>query len=108
MRTAAEAMLRDGARAVLIKGGRLSGARSPDLLAREDGAFEWLDAPRIATTAVRGTGDTLSAAIAAGLARGLDLPEAVRRAKTYVSLCLEYAMEIGRGQGPIGHVPAPE
>jgi len=107
MIAAAETMLRAGARAVLIKGGRLSGTRSPDLLARADGAHEWLDAPRIATTAVRGAGDTLSAAIAAGLSYGLDLPEAVRRAKTYINLCLEHAMEIGRGQGPIGHVPVP-
>jgi hydroxymethylpyrimidine/phosphomethylpyrimidine kinase len=107
MQAAAEAILRGGTPAVLIKGGRLGGESSPDLLAAADGTIEWLEAPRVNTTAVRGTGDTLSAAIAAGLACGLDLIEAVRRAKSYVSLCLRHALELGRGQGPIGHVPAP-
>jgi hydroxymethylpyrimidine/phosphomethylpyrimidine kinase len=107
MHAAAEAILRGGVRAVLVKGGRLGGDSSPDLLACADGTVEWLDAPRVDTTAVRGAGDTLSASIAAGLACGLDLTEAVRRAKVYVSLCLRHALEIGRGQGPIGHVPAP-
>ena len=107
MQTAAETLLRGGARAVLIKGGRLGGTESPDLLACADGMVEWLDAPRVDTTAVRGAGDTLSAAIAAGLACGLGLSDAVRQAKAYVSLCLRHALEIGRGQGPIGHVPAP-
>ncbi len=106
MPAAAEAILRGGARAVLIKGGRLAGALSPDLFATADGAVEWFDAPRVDTTAVRGAGDTLSAAIAARLAQGMALRDAVWRAKIYVSLCLEQAMEIGQGQGPIGHVPA--
>jgi hydroxymethylpyrimidine/phosphomethylpyrimidine kinase len=106
MLAAAEAILRGGARAVLIKGGRLAGALSPDLLATTDGILEWFEAPRVDTTAVRGAGDTLSAAIAARLAQGMALREAVGYAKSYVSLCLEQAMEIGRGQGPIGHVPA--
>ncbi|MGH2411391.1 MAG: bifunctional hydroxymethylpyrimidine kinase/phosphomethylpyrimidine kinase [Chloroflexota bacterium] len=107
MPAAAEAILSGGARAVLIKGGRLAGALSPDLLATADGVREWFDAPRVDTTAVRGAGDTLSAAIAARLAQGMALREAVWYAKGYVGLCLEHAMEIGRGQGPIGHVMAP-
>ncbi|HVC79385.1 MAG TPA: bifunctional hydroxymethylpyrimidine kinase/phosphomethylpyrimidine kinase [Chloroflexota bacterium] len=107
MPATAEAILSRGARAVLIKGGRLAGARSPDLLVTTDGIREWFDAPRVNTTAVRGAGDTLSAAIAARLAQGMTLRDAVWSAKTYVGLCLEQAMEIGRGQGPIGHVPAP-
>ncbi|HVA92686.1 MAG TPA: bifunctional hydroxymethylpyrimidine kinase/phosphomethylpyrimidine kinase [Chloroflexota bacterium] len=106
MPAAAAAILKGGARAVLIKGGRLGGAISPDLLVTTGGLTEWFDAPRVDTTAVRGAGDTLSAAIAARLAQGVALRDAVWRAKTYVSLCLEQAMEIGQGQGPIGHVPA--
>jgi hydroxymethylpyrimidine/phosphomethylpyrimidine kinase len=106
MESAATALLHAGARAVLIKGGRLGTDRSPDLLAVGDGFREWLDAPRVATTAVLGTGDTLAAAIASRLAWGSPLVEAVRLGKAYVTACLHVALEIGRGQGPIGHVPA--
>ena len=106
MAGAAEALLEAGARAVLVKGGRLQGADSPDLLATASGVREWLHAPRVATTAVLGTGDTLAAAIAARLAQGADLPTAVRLAKDYVTRCLEVSLEIGHGQGPVGHVPA--
>ncbi len=106
MEGAATALLAAGVRAVLIKGGRLHAERSPDLLAMADGLREWLDVPRVHTTAVHGTGDTLSAAVAARLARGLGVREAVHHAKAYVTACLGQSMEIGRGQGPIGHVPA--
>ncbi|MDB5077555.1 MAG: phosphomethylpyrimidine kinase [Chloroflexi bacterium] len=106
MENAAEALLYAGARAVLIKGGRLGTDRSPDLFACSDGSREWLDIARVATTAVLGTGDTLAAAIASRLAWGVALPDAVRLAKAYVTSCLEMALEIGQGQGPIGHVPA--
>ena len=107
MEEAGTALLDAGVRAVLIKGGRLQHAeRSPDLLAMADGLREWLDVPRVHTTAVHGTGDTLSAAVAARLARGLGVREAVHHAKAYVTACLGQSMEIGRGQGPIGHVLA--
>ena len=105
MLAAAEVLLAGGIRAVLVKGGRLGGAQSPDLLAQADGMRTWLDAPRVATTATHGTGDTLSASIASWLAWGFSLPDAVHLAKRYVSACLEEALEIGQGQGPIGHVP---
>jgi hydroxymethylpyrimidine/phosphomethylpyrimidine kinase len=106
MEAAADTLLDAGARAVLIKGGRLGTNRSPDLLATGDGVRTWLDAPRIATTAVHGTGDTLAAAIASRLAYGVPLVDAVRMAKDYVTACLGVSLEIGSGQGPIGHVPA--
>lgn len=106
MLASGEALLEMGAPAALVKGGRLGGDRSPDLLCTRAGLREWLDAPRVETTAVLGTGDTLAAAIAARLAWGADLVGAVRLAKRYVSACLQQAMEIGQGQGPVGHVPA--
>jgi hydroxymethylpyrimidine/phosphomethylpyrimidine kinase len=106
MSAAARALLASGVAAVLIKGGRLGGGRSPDLLAMSGGFEEWLDVPRVATTAVLGTGDTLAAAIAARLAWGSDLRQAVHKAKRYVTACLEQSLEIGRGQGPVGHVMA--
>jgi hydroxymethylpyrimidine/phosphomethylpyrimidine kinase len=106
METAADLLLGMGARAVLIKGGRLGLDRSPDLLAFGDGRRRWLDTPRVATTAVLGTGDTLAAAIASRLAWGASLEDAVHLGKQYVTACLGVALEIGQGQGPIGHIPA--
>jgi len=107
MGRAATRLLEMGAAAALIKGGRLGGARSPDLLATRAGLWDWLDAPRVPTAAVLGSGDTLAAAIAARLAWDADLPTAVHLAKDYIATCLESALEIGRGQGPVGHLPAP-
>lgn len=103
---AARALLAAGARAVLVKGGRLGGDHSPDFFATAQGLEEWLDAARVPTTATLGTGDTLSAAVASRLAWGASLEQAVRQAKHYVTRCLYQALEIGRGQGPVGHVPA--
>ena len=106
MELAADALLEHGMHAVLIKGGRIGSDRSPDLFATETGMREWLDTRRVATTAVLGSGDTLAAAIAARLAWGASLVEAVRLGKAYVTACLRVALEIGRGQGPIGHILA--
>lgn len=72
----------------------------------ETGHREWLDTQRVATIAVLGAGDTLAAAIASRLAWGATLVEAVRLSKTYVTGCLQVSLEIGRGQGPIGHIRA--
>src|ERR1700733_13750028 len=77
MRTQAEKLLAFGAEAVLIKGGHLDGADSVDLLLDANGC-ERFAAPRIATKNTHGTGCTLSAAIAADLAKGLSLGAAVR------------------------------
>ena len=84
MREQGERLLALGARAVLLKGGHADGAESVDLLI-EPTAFTRLAADRIATANTHGTGCTLSSAIAAGLAKGLSLAEAVRAAKTYVT-----------------------
>ena len=89
---------------VLLKGGHGHGAESVDLLI-EPTAFTRLAADRIATRNTHGTGCTLSSAIAAGLAKGLALAEAVRAAKTYVTAALAAAnrIEIGSGHGPVHH-----
>jgi hydroxymethylpyrimidine/phosphomethylpyrimidine kinase len=94
-----------GARAVLIKGGHGHGRESIDHLVTADGALRTLAAPRIATENTHGTGCTLSAAIAAGLARGLTLPEAVAAAKEYLTAALAAAdrLAIGAGHGPVHH-----
>jgi hydroxymethylpyrimidine/phosphomethylpyrimidine kinase len=103
MKTAADRILNQGVATVLIKGGGMTGAlRGVDLLADRQGMIvlqtEFVDTPHS-----HGTGCTLSAAIAANLARGLALDPAVRDAKTYVTEALKHSLAIGKGQGPVGH-----
>jgi hydroxymethylpyrimidine/phosphomethylpyrimidine kinase len=91
-----------GPRAVLITGGHAEGPVVVDGLL--DGRT-WLrfTAPRIETTSTHGTGCTLSSAIAAHLARGADVPEAVTLAIAYVRRALALAPGLGAGAGPLGH-----
>lgn len=104
MRRQGERLLARGPRAVLMKGGHGGGADSVDLLVTAEGALR-LEAPRIATKNTHGTGCTLSAAIAAGLARGLALESAVRAAKDYLTAALVAAdsLSVGHGHGPVHH-----
>jgi hydroxymethylpyrimidine/phosphomethylpyrimidine kinase len=102
MRRAAEALLRAGARAVLLKGGHLPGERVTDLLATGDG-IEAFESPRVETRHTHGTGCTLASAVAAGLAQGMALREAVIRARHYVLLAMASAPGYGRGHGPLDH-----
>ncbi len=104
MRDQAQRLLKLGAKSVLIKGGHGSGAESVDLLASSQGV-ERLAAPRFATRNTHGTGCTLSSAIAAGLAKGMALIEAVRSAKTFVTTAIAAAdrLSIGSGHGPVHH-----
>lgn len=96
-----------GARAVVLKGGHAAGATSDDLL-YGGGAFVRFGAPRVATRNTHGTGCTFSSAIAAHLARGFGLEDAVRAAKAYVSAAIAAgaALEIGGGHGPVHHFHA--
>lgn len=107
MREQGEKLLALGARAVLIKGGHGEGAESVDVLI-EPHAVVRLASERIATQNTHGTGCTLSSAIAAGLARGLDLAEAVRQAKAYVTAAITASdtLKIGHGHGPVHHFHA--
>jgi hydroxymethylpyrimidine/phosphomethylpyrimidine kinase len=107
MRDQAQRLLALGARAVLIKGGHASGPESVDYLV-EAHAVARLAAERMATANTHGTGCTLSSAIAAGLAKGLDLAVAVREAKAYVTEAIAAAdkLEIGKGHGPLHHFHA--
>jgi hydroxymethylpyrimidine/phosphomethylpyrimidine kinase len=107
MQAQGERLLAAGAKAVLIKGGHGEGAEAVDLLIEATGTTR-LAAPRISTTNTHGTGCTLSSAIAAGLAKGLTLPDAVRAAKAYVTAAIAAAtsLEIGRGHGPLHHFHA--
>jgi hydroxymethylpyrimidine/phosphomethylpyrimidine kinase len=102
MRHAAEAMLTLGVPAVLLKGGHLPGAQVVDLLVTEEG-IEAFSAERIETRHMHGTGCTLASAIATGLAQGMDLRDAVRRARAYVRAAILAAPGFGAGHGPLGH-----
>ena len=101
----AEALLALGPANVLVKGGHGSGDDSVDILIGKDGRRERLVAPRIATKNTHGTGCTLSSAIAAGLAHGIALNEAVALAKRYISAAIAAsdAVKVGRGHGPVHH-----
>jgi len=104
MEIQARELLALGARNVLVKGGHGSGDESIDLLVGE-GDVVRLSAARIKTKNTHGTGCTLSSAIAAGLAKGLDLKSAVREAKTYVTAAIAGAglLKVGHGHGPLHH-----
>lgn len=86
---------------VLLKGGhRVDDA---DDLLYEMGAYTWFKSKRIDNLNTHGTGCTLSAAIASGLAKGYSLKESIREAKGYINGALACGMNIGKGQGPLNH-----
>jgi hydroxymethylpyrimidine/phosphomethylpyrimidine kinase len=98
------ALLAVGAKAVLMKGGHATGPLCIDLLVTAGGVLR-LEAPRLATRNTHGTGCTLSAAIAAGLAKGQALPDAVTAAHRYLQGALAAAdsLAVGSGHGPVHH-----
>lgn len=99
---AVQGLLALGIPAVLLKGGHLQGAAVLDILATRDGV-EVIESPRIATRHTHGTGCTLASAISVGLAKGLPLRDAVRRAGTYVHAAILATPGLGAGHGPLGH-----
>ncbi len=102
MRRAADALLRLGAPAVLLKGGHLAGDVVTDLLATGQG-MEMFSAPRIVTRHTHGTGCTLASAVAVALAQGMALRDAVLRARAYVRAAIAAAPGYGAGHGPLNH-----
>jgi hydroxymethylpyrimidine/phosphomethylpyrimidine kinase len=104
MRHQGHRLLKLGAKAVLIKGGHDTGPESADLLVTPDTTTR-LSAERIATRNTHGTGCTLSSAVAAGLALGQSLTDAVRGAKSYITAAIAAAdqLSIGSGHGPVHH-----
>ena len=106
---AASELLALGARAVLLKGGHLPGNDVVDLLAEATGERLRLSSERIASRNLHGTGCTLSSAIAAYLALGYALQEAVERARGYVVAAMAAGAHVrtGAGHGPLNHGFAP-
>lgn len=107
MHRAARTMVEMGVQAVLVKGGRLNGPNSVDVLCRGSAVREFTTA-RIAITRAHGTGCTLSAAIAASMALGANLEAAIEMAKHYVTRALASAERVGHGAAPLNHLIKPE
>lgn len=106
MPDAARALADLGPANVLVKGGHLTGQTSHDLLYQTaQGTIEIFPADRVNTSNSHGTGCTLSSAIAAGLARGLDLNQAMVEAKAYITGALRAGADYktGKGHGPVHH-----
>ncbi|MBC7549170.1 MAG: bifunctional hydroxymethylpyrimidine kinase/phosphomethylpyrimidine kinase [Polaromonas sp.] len=110
MHEAAQQLLTMGAPAVLVKGGHLAGDVVSDVLATADGRVVWMRAPRLFSANTHGTGCTLSSAIAAYLALGYLLPEAVQAAHRYVRNALQAGARVrtGHGSGPLNHAYGPQ
>ncbi len=102
LQQASEALLSLGASAVLLKGGHLEGPEVTDMLATRE-KTHLLTRPRIATRHTHGTGCTLASAIAARLAQGAPLLDAVRDARDYVQAAIAGAPGFGAGHGPLNH-----
>ena len=107
MREAARRLHRLGARNVLLKGGHLLAGDSVDILF-DGAAFHRFVSPRILSKNTHGTGCTFSSAIAAYLAQGDPLREAIARAKRYITAAIRLAQPLGRGHGPVNHILAAE
>lgn len=101
MRAAAKKIYDMGTGNVLIKGGHLDGD-AVDVLFDGENYASFMSA-RIRTKNTHGTGCTLSSAITANLANGMDLPKAVEEAKNYVTMAIRHSLDIGKGHGPTNH-----
>ena len=102
MERVAYMLLRQGPAAILMKGGHLPGPVCTDLLVTQDGVLA-LEEPRLQTRHTHGTGCTLASAVAAGLAQGMHLHDAVRRARHFVQAAIQGAPGYGAGHGPLDH-----
>ena len=101
MEAAAKAISEKYGCAVLCKGGHK--VNDADDLLWLNGSGKWFHGERIANPNTHGTGCTLSSAIAANLAKGFALEEAIARAKAYLTDALNAQLDLGRGSGPLDH-----
>lgn len=101
MKEAAIKLKELGAKSILVKGGHLEDDAT-DLL-YSDGEFYYFKQERIPTKHTHGTGCTLSSAIAANVAKGASIKEAVSAGKEYITMAIEHGFELGKGVGPTNH-----
>ncbi|MDQ0157477.1 bifunctional hydroxymethylpyrimidine kinase/phosphomethylpyrimidine kinase [Robertmurraya andreesenii] len=90
-----------GCRTVLLKGGHFDGP--PHDLFFDGEEFHWIEGERIITKNTHGTGCTLSSAIAANLAKGASMLEAVKQAKQFITIAILHSLSLGHGHGPTNH-----
>lgn len=102
MKEAAKRIRNLGPLYVLIKGGHLENKEAIDILYDGRDFYEF-SSPRIETPHTHGTGCTYASAIAAGLARGWEIKDAIKRAKSYVTGAIKNSFPIGTGRGPVNH-----
>jgi hydroxymethylpyrimidine/phosphomethylpyrimidine kinase len=102
MRAAARRIRDMGPRVVVVKGGHLASHDAVDVVCTPETEFE-LRGPRIASVHTHGTGCTLAAAIAANLALGRSVEEAIREARAYLEGAIRHAPGLGQGHGPLNH-----
>lgn len=105
MEKAGQMLLDKGCQAVLMKGGHLPENKMTDLLLTTNNAPLQLTSSKVSTTNTHGTGCTFSSAIAAYMALGINLQEAVRSAKTYITSAIREGANVqtGKGHGPLNH-----
>ena len=101
MEKAAAHIINLGAKAVLVKGGHLEYSADDYLYNGNEGI--WLPGTRIQTQHTHGTGCTLSSALASNLAKGMELTDAVKAAKAYVTIAIQHGIALGHGHGPTHH-----
>ncbi|WP_076461295.1 bifunctional hydroxymethylpyrimidine kinase/phosphomethylpyrimidine kinase [Limosilactobacillus caccae] len=102
--TAAKQLQAMGATNVLLKGGHADDpAIASDYVLFANGSDRWLAAPRVATKNTHGTGDTISACIAAEIAKGHSMAEAIVIGKAYVEATIKDGINVGHGHGPLNH-----
>ena len=98
---AARELVRMGAKAAVVKGGHLPGP--PTDILYDGTEFRAFTAQRIESTNTHGTGCTFASAIAANLAKGMSLRDAVSEAKKFVTSAIRNAVPLGHGHGPLNH-----
>ena len=103
MRDAAEKIVAMGARSVVVKGGHFDDRAAATDIFFDGTHYREYNAVRVQTTNTHGTGCTFASAIAAGLAKGLGVQDAIALAKSYVTLAIQHAFPVGHGYGPVHH-----
>jgi hydroxymethylpyrimidine/phosphomethylpyrimidine kinase len=103
MRDAAERIVAMGARSVVVKGGHFDDPSTATDIFFDGAHYREYNAVRVQSTNTHGTGCTFASAIAAGLAKGLAVQDAIALAKSYVTLAIQHAFPVGGGHGPVHH-----
>ena len=104
MQKAARELKKSGCRWVVLKGGHLNISRQAIDVVYDGRNFHLLKSPRLDSRHTHGTGCTFASAIAAGLAKGYEVLEAISKAKKYISLAIKDGLPVGSGYGPTNHL----